>query len=368
MSAITGAGSAYQGTNSVAAGVPSRRKFNWENLLCWDAADNGLQALRFSLLLLHLHSRLPSPRSSWNAMINPTGYVVMRLLTEQQRKSLRRGLLLSTEGVANARRFALLGLWIYTFIKEVSLQWHKNKARTHAAGFKQRKEKRAEMTTVEKHTNPTVECSILEDNENTECVEKPAGREPLCITDFVASIGDFVAHVGESFDVAAFLHGSGLFWNAFGMKNIAELPPWLQRRRRGLERVGVFVSLAALVIQIYVAHRRRKGIMREMMHSVKAMRREIKRMDEDRDAAQELVPRARLSVEQTYNTLLAERRRLRWLSIEQWCLYGDMAFTLTEAWAPTNDNELLEASTGLFAAILRMLRLWNEIRFGSLDI
>lgn len=368
MSASIGAGSSHPATNCVDAGVLSRRKFNWENLLCWDAVDNGLQTLRFSLLLLHLHARLPSSRSSWDAMMNPTGYLVMRLFTEQQRKSLRRGLLLSTEGVANTRRFALLGLWIYTFIKELLLQWHKNKARTNAARSKLRKEKRSEMTTVEKHTNPMVEYSILGSNENDECVEKPAGREPVCVTDFLASIGDFVAHVGESFDVAAFLHGSGLFWNAFGMKNIAELPPWLQRRRRGLERVGVFVSLAALVIQIYVAHRRRKGIMREMMHSVKAMQREIERMDKDRDAARQFVPRARLSVEQTYSTLLAERRRLRWLGIEQWCMYGDMAFTLTEAWAPTNDNELLEASTGLFAAILRMLRLWNEIRFGSLDI
>ena len=45
-----------------------------------------------------------------------------------------------------------------------------------------------------------------------------------------------------------------------------------------------------------------------------------------------------------------------------------MAFTLTEAWAPSHDHELLEAGTGLVAAVLRILRLWNEVRFGALDI
>lgn len=329
----------------------------WKDLLCWDAMDNALQGLRFSLLLLHVHSRLPAPKSRLDAAMNPTGYLVMRLLSPRSRISLRRGLLVATEGVANARRLALLGLWLYTFMKEFSERWHQHK-------------RCASQSVQEKERRVSIRIDSEEDHasETRNAVDDLDEFTPLSFVDAISMTGEFVAHLGESFDVASFLHGSGLFWSAFGIKNISELPPWLQRRRRGLERVGTYVSLLALVIQLYAAHRRRKSITRSMMYQVQTMEREMRRIDEDRSSAQKLVPHARQRVEHAYSMLLAERRRFRWLGVERMCLYGDTAFALTEIWAPDRDNELLEASTGLFAAVLRMLRLWNEIRFGALDI
>ena len=294
----------------------------WKELLCWDATDNGLQALRFALLLLHVHARLAPPKTAWEAIRNPAGYALMRLSTIRARKRIRHGLLVATEGVANARRLALVSLWVYTLGKE---------------------------------------CRVR-------CRRCAQDVTPLGAVDSLALLGEFLAHVGESFEVASFLHGSGLFWRALGMSTVTELPPWLQRRRRGLERVGVFVSLLALLVQLYVEHRRRKMISRSMMQCVQSMQQEVRRIDNDRGAAQQIVPQARECVEEAYACLLTERRRLRWLGVERLCLWGDMAFTLTEAWAPSHDHELLEASTGLVAAVLRILRLWNEVRFGALDI
>ena len=294
----------------------------WHELLCWDATDNALQALRFSLLLLHVHARAPPPTTAWEAIRNPTGYAFVRLSSLRGRKRIRHGLLVATEGVANVRRLVLVSWWVYTLGKECRVRSQRG-------------------------------------------AQDVAPHRAL---DSLAQVGECLAHVGESFDVASFLQGSGLFWRALGMSAVADLPPWLQRRRRGLERVGVFVSLLALIIQLYVEHQRRKRILRSMMHHVQSMQREVRRIDNERSAAQQIVPQARERVEEAYACLVTERRRLRWLGVERLCLWGDMSFTLTEAWAPSHDHELLEAGTGLVAAVLRILRLWNEVRFGALDI
>ncbi|KAL4399352.1 hypothetical protein ACI68E_003731 [Malassezia pachydermatis] len=295
----------------------------WKHFLTWEAADNGLQALRFSLLLMHVHARLRRPRKAWEIVSNPTGFVVTRLLTSPQHKALGRALLLASEGVANIRRLALLTLWIYTCTKELL----------------------ARLRTGE------------------DLVEEP----PTAIEQF-ASLGEVTAHVGESFDVAAFLGGSGLFWLAFGMPLKVEFPPWFQRRRRGLERIGVFVTLVSLVLQLYTVHLRRKAITTTMFRNVRAMQSEMKRIDEDTTMSKKMVSSARERVEHEYTAFASQRRRLRWLGIERLCLYSDSIFTILEAWAPDEDKEMLEASTGLIASVLRLLRLWNEVRFGPLDI
>ena len=97
-------------SSSAVRPVPRRREGDalipWHELLCWDATDNALQALRFSLLLLHVHARSPPPTTVWEAMRNPAGYAFVRLSTIRGRKRIRRGLLVATEGVANARRLA----------------------------------------------------------------------------------------------------------------------------------------------------------------------------------------------------------------------------------------------------------------------
>ncbi|WFD20751.1 hypothetical protein MCAP1_003004 [Malassezia caprae] len=307
------------------------RKLNalWRQFLCWDATDNGLQAVRFALLLLHVYARLRPPRSTFHAIARPISYTLTHVLSQQRRIALGRSLLIASEGVANVRRLALLALWMLTCFKELSMRWR-------AA------------------------------NEN-----HPVPHEPMPLEERAAIGGEIVAHLGESFDVAAFFTGSGLFWRAFGLPVTSELPPWLQRRRRGLERIGVFVSLAALALQQYALHLRRLSIRRQIHSSIHLMQQELLPMAgealEEHKSRDEALERHR-RVQEQYALLVAERRRMRWLNIERICLYSDTLFTTVEALAPDEDKEMLEAGTGLVAAVLRLLRLWNEVRFGSLDL
>lgn len=301
----------------------------WREFLCWDATDNGLQAVRFTLLLLHVYARLRPPRTAFHAIARPVSYTLAYILSRQRRIALGRSLLIASEGVANVRRFALLALWILTCFKELRMRCH------------------------------------------VAAVGRPTPYVPMPLEERIAMGGEIVAHLGESFDVAAFLTGSGLFWRAFGLPVTSELPPWLQRRRRGLERVGVFVSLAALALQQYALHLRRLSIRRQMHSSVHVMQTELMPMAgealEEHANRDEALDRHR-RVQEQYALLVAERRRMRWLNIERICLYSDALFTTVEALAPDEDKEMLEASTGLVAAVLRLLRLWNEVRFGSLDL
>lgn len=306
--------------------IPAVRDQNfWQYLMTWDAADNALQALRFSLLLMHVHARLPQPVKLSEILLNPTGYVASRLLSRQKQRALGRGLLVSTEAVANVRRLSLLMLWAYTCYRDLS-----------------QRVRRGEET----------------DKGSESAVEQ------------FASISELTDHLGESFDVMALISGSGLFWRALGMPLAVEPPPWIQRRRRGLERMGVFVSLAALVLQLYTVHLRRQAITRAMNRNVRSMQEEVQRIDAPGSAPppKQLVAAARGRVEDEYKAFASQRRRLRWLGIERLCLYSDLLFAILETWAPDEDKEMVEASTGLFSAVLRLLRVWNEMRFGALDI
>ncbi|WFD28253.1 hypothetical protein MNAN1_003260 [Malassezia nana] len=302
----------------------------WRQFLCWDATDNGLQAVRFALLLLHVYARFRPPRTTWQAIMRPVSYWVAYTLPRKQRIAMGRGLLIASEGVANVRRLALLTLWVLTCVKEL-------RARLRLASWSGHKSD--ELTLKEER---------------------------------VALLGELMAHLGESFDVAAFFTGNGLFWRALGLPVTSEWPPWLERRRRGLERVGVFVSLGALALQLYALHLRRTSIRHQIQSSVQQMQMELQHMAQEpqneQNSRNKALQHRHRRVQDQYASLIAERRRLRWLNIEQICLYSDTLFTTVEALAPDEDKEMLEASTGLLAAVLRLLRLWNEVRFGSLDL
>ena len=301
----------------------------WRELLCWDALDNGLQALRFALLLLHVYARLRPPRTTFYAIVRPISYALAYMLSRKCRIALSRGLLIASEGVANVRRVALLALWMLTCSKELRMR--------------------------------------LRESSQGDSVSD----EPIPFVERVAIGGEVVAHLGELFDVLAFFTGSGLFWRAFGLSVTSELPPWLQRRRRGLERVGVFVSLGALALQQYALHLRRASIQRHIHGSIHRLQQELVPIAGGavtEPSSRDETPERYRRMQEQYALLVAVRRRMCWLIIERICLYSDALFTTVEALAPDEDKVMLEASTGLVAAVLRLLRLWNEVRFGSLDL
>ena len=299
-----------------------RREVLWA-LFCWDGVDNGLQALRFALLFTHANYRVRAPASVRETLSSPVAYLVTCFLRRNARIALGRALLLASERVANLRRLAHVALWLLLGGEQVAA-W--------------------------------CSCGSFEEEEST-------------TADRLAELGEIAAHGGEACDVVAFLTGTGLFWRAFGLSTAVDVPRWFQRRRHGIERVGVFISLAALALQLYAARLRRHNILQSMVQCHEVSQDSKKKAEADHTMPVPVIggnTRASGTVHENYTHFVGEQRRLRWLDIERVCLYADAVFTTVEACAPDEDKEMLEASTGLLAAVLRLLRLWNEARFGKL--
>ncbi|PKI83496.1 hypothetical protein MVES_002648 [Malassezia vespertilionis] len=253
-----------------------------------------------------------------SATLSPIVFLTTRTVRRPRRIALGKGTALASEAIANVRRFALLLLWAYTGSQHVM-----ERLAYHAAD------------------------------------EEHPGQ-----VDRIMTLGDVVANVGEAFDVLAFLSGSGLFWSVLG--------GWTLRRRHGLERVGVFVSLASLVIHLYGLHRRRIEITEEMLESTRVVQNQLDTYDRmalrKEPASAQDVSMAEATVQDEYEQYITNKRRMRWLGMEQIRVVSDASFTLYEACAPDADTNMLEASAGLVTGVLGLLRQWHEARYGSLDI
>ncbi|WFD35168.1 hypothetical protein MCUN1_002018 [Malassezia cuniculi] len=267
-------------------GVPP----NYRELLNWDAVDNTLQLLRFIPLLVYACHDVRRPRTIIQSIANPSAFVVTRTVERRFRIVIYKGLLLVSETIANVRRLALLVYWARVLVE---------RALSHMSG---------------------------------------QVYDPPSTTERLVTISEVVASVGEAFDVLAFITGNSLFWRTLGWTRGGS-KELLHRRRIGLERVGVWVSLVAIIMQYYVARRRSA---------------------EDKESLESTSGRPSESI------LL--RRRLHWLAVERLCLVADGSFTLLEALMPQSDKEGVEASTGAFAATLRLRRIWNEACYGALEL
>ncbi|WFD31893.1 hypothetical protein MSPP1_002934 [Malassezia sp. CBS 17886] len=267
----------------------------WSELATWDTTDNTLQVLRFVFLYLYARFRVPPPRTAASALMHPVAFVASRTMPRRRRRAASKCFMVSSEALANVRRLAILAHI------------------TRAGGSYVR--------------------GRLFTKDSTEDAPERTAR--------LAALADVVGYAGEACDVLAFLTGTGLFWQALGFTRRTRHSWTAVRQRQGLERVGVYVSLVAILLQIVVVRRRRA----ESYAALDGAALHLEKED--------------------YHFL---QRRLRWLRIERVCLWGDLGFTAFEAAAATADKELFEASTGLFASIMRLARILSEHHNGPLDI
>ncbi|WFC97110.1 hypothetical protein MBRA1_003776 [Malassezia brasiliensis] len=322
---------------------PARRDEVQRFVLRWDTVDNALvrrtltqQALRFVFLLLDAHYQVGVPRTRAQALRRPSVWALTRTLARPTRRWLGQWLVILSEGIANLRRASLLLVWLVWSAQRLGAR----------------------------HTQPRVVAQA----------DAPP-TPPAPHTERLALAGEALATLAEGCDMLAFATGAGLFWRALGLRRRPQA--WIQRRRRGVERVGVFVSLGALAVQLYVLHVQQRETRDEMHASIGAVQHQLETLDapdaraKAPDAPAEGptdAPAADAVAPAPYDQYLANRRRLRWLGIERVCVCSDASFALYEACAPDREKDQFEASTGLLAATLRLLRLWNEARWGALDI
>ncbi|SPO24225.1 uncharacterized protein UTRI_03493 [Ustilago trichophora] len=72
-----------------------------------------------------------------------------------------------------------------------------------------------------------------------------------------------LATVGEACETAAVLAGGGMFWRAVGIQRLG-LPFLSRRRRQGVERLGIVLSLCSVLLSLLVLRMERKALRSEL--------------------------------------------------------------------------------------------------------
>jgi len=297
-SGVGGRPRVYSGTH--------RAPLNWLALITYDGVDNGMQVVRYAFLFLHVVLGVRAPHTLLAALRHPVALLVARTLPKHARRAGWKWLMVASEAIANVRRLFLLSWWVYAILRRAAQRlWQKGSGE----------------------------------------------RTPL--TERLAEAGEFVASLGEACDVFAFLTGTGLFWNVLGWN---EKTKWSARRRRGLERVGVFVGLAAVALQFYVQVRRSE----EETTALGEARRQLQHVLEN--------PAEKLPERDAFDTCMLHQRRLHFIAVERTSLLADASFGLFEAAYPDADKDLYESTAGLVAATLRLTKVHSEARDGELGI
>ncbi|WFC97464.1 hypothetical protein MYAM1_000178 [Malassezia yamatoensis] len=337
-------GLTFSGSEQESALVPTTKRLapDWREVLGWDVLDNGLQLTRFVILLIDAHYQRDPPRTRLQALRHPSIYFISHTLRKSTRIAIAKWLIIISEGIANFRRFSLFVFWLFGGVRH----------------FASRQKIRPDLEL---------------ESESIEEVQ----------TERLAAIGEILDNVAEGCDMLAFLSGNGLFWRAIGLRRRPQ--GWIQRRRLGLERVGVFVGLASFVMESLVLSRRKKQLLSSYAQSERSMQLEMETFEaspkEDIEEKQLNITSqtdCRLSdhqeaspisvLEENQLQMSTIKRRLHWLRIERICINADLSFGIYEACAPDKDKVVFEAGMGSLAAFLRLLRLWNEARFGTLDL
>lgn len=74
---------------------------------------------------------------------------------------------------------------------------------------------------------------------------------------------DSLATVGEACETAAVLAGGGMFWRAVGIQQLG-LPFLSRRRRQGIERIGIVLSLCSVLLSLLALRTERKSLRSEL--------------------------------------------------------------------------------------------------------
>ncbi|GAC95871.1 protein transport protein [Pseudozyma hubeiensis SY62] len=72
-----------------------------------------------------------------------------------------------------------------------------------------------------------------------------------------------LATIGEACETAAVLAGGGMFWRAVGIQRLG-LPFLSRRRRQGIERLGIVLSLCSVLLSLLVLRMERKALRSEL--------------------------------------------------------------------------------------------------------
>lgn len=76
---------------------------------------------------------------------------------------------------------------------------------------------------------------------------------------YLSAVSEALATVGEACEAAAVLGGGGMFWRAVGIQRL-NLPFLSRRRREGIERLGIVLSLCSVLVSLLVLRGERNAL------------------------------------------------------------------------------------------------------------
>ncbi|CDW97148.1 hypothetical protein [Sporisorium scitamineum] len=160
---------------------------------------------------------------------------------------------------------------------------------------------------------------------------------------------ELLATVGEACETAAVLAGGGMFWRAVGIQRLG-LPFLSLRRRQGIERLGIVLSLCSVLLSLLVLRMEHKALRSEL----RSAHRRIIRANDKLGWATDLAE----------SDLRRVRRNLKLNFWEKIANFSESIFLSYEAAAPHIDKDGVEGWTGLLASAIRLSSLWRQIGWG----
>lgn len=247
-----------------------RRNLLLKLLKTWEGREQVLQLSHSLVLLLHASLDHPVPRSYRAAMLRPAGAVLALSFPKPVRVALMQRIYTTAEGIDNFRRIVLIARWITAATEATMEHWqHRKLAR------KQSQVELEEKLTGEEprdkasdHTNnptwPTTQPSfdVFEEQHHSPTPARQSGQavggfvqrvrwvwSRVWTVSHVEAAADTVGTIGEACETAAVLCGGGMFWRAVGIQRLG-LPFLSRRRRRGVEHIGIVLSLCSVMLSL----------------------------------------------------------------------------------------------------------------------
>ncbi|KAI3487262.1 hypothetical protein L1887_48846 [Cichorium endivia] len=255
-----------------------RRNLLLRLLKTWEGREQVLQLSHSLVLLLHASLDHPVPRSYRAAMLRPAGAVLALSFPKPVRVALMQRIYTTAEGIDNFRRIVLIARWITAATEATMEHWQHRK---HA-----RKQSQAELDeklTGEEprdkpsdHTNPPTWPTT---QPSFDVFDEQHGPPPPASGDggwtlaqrvrhvwsrvwtlsHVEAAADTVGTIGEACETAAVLCGGGMFWRAVGIQRLG-LPFLSRRRRRGVEHIGIVLSLCSVMLSLLALRMERASL------------------------------------------------------------------------------------------------------------
>ncbi|EPQ30710.1 uncharacterized protein PFL1_01611 [Pseudozyma flocculosa PF-1] len=275
-----------------------KRRTAFKVLKDGEGRDSLLHVAHSLVLLLHSSLHFPPPRSYTESILAPGGFLLTRLFPRSMRAHTMQRIYTAAEGLANVRRIVLLARWIQAGTEAAMERMatrpkmpsssrpstHGELAPPSSAASPESEEKITSTDAKEEGFSWLQPQSLAPFDSGTvenEVIEQPstsarpragpdAAEQSQLATvstwremweERLSTLCDALSVLGEACDVAAFMAGSGIFWRAVGF---AELGVLGRRRRKGIERVGVLLSLCSVLLSLALLRMQRLRLRAEL--------------------------------------------------------------------------------------------------------